>query len=86
MNVEFLWNDNDREIPTIAEERLFQCHFVRHKSYKVAPGIEPKLTMCEERNLLGFLNFSKNHSRLTLSTVYLRIHLLTVILIGLPDS
>jgi len=86
MNVEFLWNDNDMEIPTVAEERLFQCHFVLHKSYKVAAGVEPKLTTCEGRNLLGFLNFSKNYSRLTPSTVYLRIHLLTVILIGLPDS
>jgi len=69
----------------IAEERLFHCHFVRHISYKLAPGVEPKLTACEGRNMLGFLNFSKNHSRLTPSTVYLHIHLLTVILIWLPD-
>ena len=55
-------------------------------SYKVAPGVEAKLTTCEGRNLLVFLNFSENHSRLTPSTVYFRIRLLTVILIGLPDS
>jgi hypothetical protein len=76
MNAEFWWYDNDREIPTNAEEHLFQCHFARHKSYTVAPGVEPKLTTCEGRNLLGFLNFSENQSRPTPSTVYLRIHLL----------
>ena len=85
MNVEFWWNE-DGEIPTNAEEHLFQCNFVRHISYTVAPDVEPKLTTCEGRNLLGFLNFSENRSRLTPSTVYLHIHLLTDILIELPDS
>ena len=85
MNVEFWWNDIDGEIPTNVEEHLFQCHFVRHKSYTVPPGVKPKLTTCEGRNLFGFLNFSENQSHLTPSTVYLRIQLLTDILIALSD-
>jgi hypothetical protein len=59
MNVEYWWNDTDREKPKYSEKNLSYCHFVSYKYDIPWPGIGPVL--CSDRPAINCLSLGMAH-------------------------